>query len=314
MMGSSAANWTRAPAASPASPSSTRCRCGRSECPGARGPGPARGWAAARRTGRGPQPHRLRARSSERGYRGCPGCSGARGQDLLHDGQQRGELVRRLRHVRLPGPAGEVGAGGPGCPGARGPDPLADGQQRGELVPGPGRIPRLPGPAGEFGGRSGSPGARGPGPAPARAAARRAGRGPRPRPPPPRSRTGDCAGGAQSVRVLGTVGFTVLPGARGRLAGTVSRAARVAAAMAEGSVRSATCRRWSAQGEPGACGSSAAATGHVAGRLGWAGTAASAKVAAACRHWLTMSGRISARRVTAWTRRCTSTRPSSELA
>src|SRR5215472_13882858 len=52
--------------------------------------------------------------------------------------------------LRLPGPVGEVAAGGQGVrvPGAG--HPLLDGQQRGELVPGPGRIPRRPGPAGEF--------------------------------------------------------------------------------------------------------------------------------------------------------------------
>ena len=44
---------------------------------------------------------------------------------------------------RLPGPVGEVGAGGQGVRVLGAQDPLADGQQRGVLVAGPGRIPRL---------------------------------------------------------------------------------------------------------------------------------------------------------------------------
>ena len=70
--------------------------------------------------------------------------------DPLADRQQRGELVPGPGRIpRLPGPAGQVGAGGQrvGVLGAG--DPLADRQQRGELVPGPGRIPRLPGPGGQ---------------------------------------------------------------------------------------------------------------------------------------------------------------------
>ena len=78
-------------------------------------------------------------------------------QDPLADGQQGGELVAGPGRIpRLPGPEGEVGAGGQGVGVLGAQDPLVDGQQGGELVAGPGRIPRLPGPAGEVGaGRQG---------------------------------------------------------------------------------------------------------------------------------------------------------------
>ena len=71
--------------------------------------------------------------------------------DPLADGQQGGELVAGPGRIpRLPGPAGELVAGGQGVRVLGALDPLADGQQGGTLVAGPGRIPRLPGPAGEL--------------------------------------------------------------------------------------------------------------------------------------------------------------------
>ena len=53
--------------------------------------------------------------------------------------------------VGLPGPVGEVVAGGQGVGVLGAQDPFVDGQQGGELVAGPGRIPGLPGPVGEVG-------------------------------------------------------------------------------------------------------------------------------------------------------------------
>jgi hypothetical protein len=71
--------------------------------------------------------------------------------DPLADGQQGGELIPCPGRIpRLPGPAGELVAGGQGVRVLGALDPLADGQQGGALVAGPGRIPRLPGPAGEL--------------------------------------------------------------------------------------------------------------------------------------------------------------------
>ena len=53
--------------------------------------------------------------------RGWSGYPGARAEDPLADGQQRGELVPGGGRIpRLPGPAGEARAGRSGCPGARG--------------------------------------------------------------------------------------------------------------------------------------------------------------------------------------------------
>ena len=76
-MGSSAANWSRAPAAI------------------ARLPGPV-----------------TRGSHGRSGFAGC-----SRPEHLLVDGQQRGELVAgRAAIPRLPGPVGEVGAGDQGVP------------------------------------------------------------------------------------------------------------------------------------------------------------------------------------------------------
>ena len=78
------------------------------------------------------------------------GCSGPRTRSRT--GSSAANWSRAAAAIaRLPGPAGEVGAGGQGVRVLRAEDPLEHGQQRGELVPGPGRIPRLPGPAGEVG-------------------------------------------------------------------------------------------------------------------------------------------------------------------
>ena len=54
------------------------------------------------------------------------------------------------RVPRLPGPVGQAGAGGQGVGVLGAEDALGYGQQRGELVPGGGRVPRLPGRVGEF--------------------------------------------------------------------------------------------------------------------------------------------------------------------
>ena len=71
--------------------------------------------------------------------------------DPFADGQQGGELIPGPGCIPgLPGPAGEVVAGGEGVGVLGAQDPLADGQQGGVPVAGPGRIPRLPGPAGEL--------------------------------------------------------------------------------------------------------------------------------------------------------------------
>ena len=78
-MGSRAAYWSRAPAASPASPVQWARLSRVARVSGCSGPGPARGWAAGRRTGRGPRPRPPPPRSSGRGWRGRSGCRGARG-------------------------------------------------------------------------------------------------------------------------------------------------------------------------------------------------------------------------------------------
>ena len=350
-MGSSAAYWSRAPAASPASPvqearlaravrvsgcsaprpargwaaarrtgrgprprpppprSSRRGWRGWSGCRGARRRGPVRGWAAARRTGRGPRPHPPPAPSSRRGWRGWSGCRGARRpgpargwaaarrtgrgprphpppapvqearlaravrvsgcsapETRSTDGQQRGVLVAGPGRIpRLPGPGGEVGAGGQGVGVLGAGDPLADGQQRGVLVAGPGRIPRLPGPGGEVG------------------------------------------AGGQGVGVLGAVGGVLLVRGGDLLEQVPGR--QVAAAIAQGLRDVATCRRWSGPGRPGRAAAgpcTPASSPAVADR---SGIAASIRAAAACCHCPAWSaGRWS--RVMAWTRRCTSTSPS----
>ena len=145
MTGSSAAYWSRAAAGSPASPVQQARLRGRPGCPGARRRRPARGPAAARRTGRGPRPDPPPARSSGRGCAGGQGVRVLGAGDPLADRQQRGELVAgRGRVPRLPGQAGEVGAGGQGVRVLGAEDPLADGQQRGELVAGAGRDPPPP--------------------------------------------------------------------------------------------------------------------------------------------------------------------------
>ena len=107
--GSSAANWSRAPAASP----------------------PPRSSAA-----RWPRAVRVR------------GCSGPRTRSCDWQ-QRGELVPGPGRVPRLPGPAGEAAPGGQGVRVLRAGYPLADRQQRGELVPGPGRVPRLPGPVGE---------------------------------------------------------------------------------------------------------------------------------------------------------------------
>ena len=153
--GSSAAYWSRAPAGSPASPVQ-RARLAR----------------AVR----------------------VSGCSGPRTRST--HGQQRGELVAGPGRIpRLPGPAGEVAAGGQGVRVLRAEDPL-DARAAARRT-GPGRRPRPPPPRSRgrgWRGRSGCPGAPGRGPARARAAARRTGPGPRPDPPPPRSSGRGCRG------------------------------------------------------------------------------------------------------------------------
>jgi hypothetical protein len=66
-MGTSAANWLRAPAASPPPRSTGPAWHGRSGCRGTPHQGPAPRWAPARPTGREPQPHPPHTRSSRRG-------------------------------------------------------------------------------------------------------------------------------------------------------------------------------------------------------------------------------------------------------
>ncbi len=205
-----------------------------------------------------------------------------RAEDPLADGQQRGELVAGPGRVpRLPGPAGEVGAGGQGIRVLRAEDPLAHGQQRGELVPGRGRVPRLPGPAGQAG--AGDQGVRvlaGPGPARGRAAARRTGRGPRPvaRLPGP---AGEVVPGGQGVRVLGPEDPS--PVRQATSAGR-SRAAGVAAAVARGSARSAPCRRCQRREPPGRAAAAPRIPARSLAASVSSGIAASIRAAAACRH------------------------------
>ena len=130
--------------------------------------------------------------------------------DPLADGQQGGELVAGPGRIpRLPGPVGELVAGGQGVGVLGALDPLADGQQGGELVAGPGRIPRIPGPAGEF--VTGAQGARVLGAQDPLADGQQggelvAGPGRIPRLPGP---AGEMVAGGQGVRVLGPVGVTV---------------------------------------------------------------------------------------------------------
>ena len=189
--GSSAANWSRAPAASPASPVQ-RARWARAvRVRGCSAPS-TRSLYRQQRGELVPGPGRVPRLPGPVGEVGAS-AQGARvlgAEDPLDDGQQRGELVPGPGRVpRLPGPAGEVARGWPGCRGARRRAPARlHRQQRGELVAGPGRVPRLPGPAGEVGaGGQGVAGARRRGPARRPAAARRTGPGPRPHPPPARS-------------------------------------------------------------------------------------------------------------------------------
>ena len=265
--GSSAANWSRAPAGSPASPvqrarSPRRCRVS-----GCSGPGPARGRAAARRTGRGPRPRPPPPRSSGRGWRGrsgCRGCSGPRTRS------RTGSSAANWSRAPAASPASPVQVArlarvAQGVRVLRAEDPLAHGQQRGELVAGPGRIPRLPGPAGEVGrGRSGCPGAPGRGPARGRAAARRTGPGPRPHPPLARSSRRVLA---RAVRVSGCSGpRTSSSRVISDLLATESRAARNCRCT-RGSWRSGHMPALSTARAAWACGSSAAQTGQACGQV-----------------------------------------------
>ena len=102
--GSSAANWSRAPAASPASPVQ-RARLARA------------------------------ARVSRV----------LRAEDPLYDRQQRGELVPGPGRIpRLPGPLGEVGAGGQGVGVLRAEDPLATGSSAAYWSRAPAASPACP--------------------------------------------------------------------------------------------------------------------------------------------------------------------------
>jgi hypothetical protein len=75
-------------------------------------------------------------------------CGGA--QDPLTHGERGGVLVAGPGHVpRLPGPVGEVAAGGQGVGVFGVQDPLADGEQGGVLAAGSGWVPGLPGPPGQ---------------------------------------------------------------------------------------------------------------------------------------------------------------------
>ena len=202
-MGSSAANWSRAPAASPACPVQ-RARLARA----ARVSGCS--WPRTRsimgnrpRTGRGPgRMPRLPRPPGEVGA-GCQGVGVLRAADPLDDGQQAANWSRAPAASPPARSSGRARRGWPGCWGARGRDPLLHGQQRGELVAGRGRVARLAGPAGEVGAGDqgvGVLGAADPFAAGSRAANwSRAAAGS----PPPRSSGRGCRG---SVRVSGCSG------------------------------------------------------------------------------------------------------------
>ena len=113
------ASWRRQSAACPACkllvssrqepplPPSRSSRRGSREwpgCRGARGPGPVRGWAPGRRTGRGPRPHPPPPRSSGRAGCGRPGCPGARGPGPVRGcPQRRTDLDITLSNGEAPG-------------------------------------------------------------------------------------------------------------------------------------------------------------------------------------------------------------------
>ena len=152
--GSSAANWSRAAAGSPASPVQ-RARL----CAGGQG---------------------VRVLRAE--------------DPLAHGQQRGELVPGGGRVPRLPGPAGEAAAGRPGCPGAPGRGPARARAAARRTGPGRRPGPPPPRSSGRgWRGRPGCPGAPGRGPARARAAARRTGPGPRPDPPPPRSSGRGCA-------------------------------------------------------------------------------------------------------------------------
>ena len=231
-----------------------------------------------------------------------------RAGDSLADGQQGGELVAGPGRIsRLSGPAGELVEGVQGVGVLRAGDSLADGQQGGELVAGPGRISRLSGPAGEFvagvqgvgvlraedplaDGQQGGELIAGPSrisciPGPA----------------------GEFVAGVQGVGVFRAVGAIAGvrvgdqprtdPGPPGSCRCTLDTG------------RSATCRGWSGLGRPGHAVAALRTTATPPAGPRVAGTAASTRAAAAFPHWLAASV-VSCARVTAWTRRCTRTRPS----
>ena len=144
--GSSAASWSRAPAASPASPVQRARLC--ADVQGVRVFGAEDPLADGQQRGElvaGPgRVARLPGPAGEV----VPGGQGVRvlgAEDPLADGQQRGELIPGPGRIpRLPGPDGKVVPGGQGVRVFGAEDPLEDGQERGELVPGPGRVPRPP--------------------------------------------------------------------------------------------------------------------------------------------------------------------------
>ena len=224
--------------------------------------------AAARRTGRGPRPHPPPARSSRRGWRGRPACTGCSGR-----GPARRTGSSAAYWSRAP-------AGSPASPvkparlarmlsvsGCSGPETRSSDRAPARRT-GHGPRPHPP-PARSSGqgwrGRSACPGARGRRPARPPAAAPRTGRGPRPHPPPARSRGRGRRGrpGCPGARRRGT-----LSRAREHLRLNRSRAAGVAAAMRRGSARSAHMPSLVRSRTAWACGSSAAHTGQVSGSCG----------------------------------------------
>ena len=114
--GSSAANWSRAAAGSPACPVQRARLAGSSRVSGCSGPrtrsrtgSSAANWSRAAAASPASPVQRARLRAGGQGVR----VLGA--EDPLAHGQQRGELVAGGGRIpRLPGPAGEAGAGGQG--------------------------------------------------------------------------------------------------------------------------------------------------------------------------------------------------------
>ena len=171
-------------------------------CRDGRGRGPARGWGAGPRNGRGPRPHLPPGRSSGRGCGGWSGCRGGRGPNALADGQQGGELVagpaaspafpvHRASWYRV---ARVSGCSGPGTR-------SRTGSRAANWSRAPAASPASPVQEASSWRASGCGGRRDPERAPGREAGRRAGRGPPATPPPPRSR-GELVAGVQGVGVL----------------------------------------------------------------------------------------------------------------